>query len=201
MKTNLLFSSYPFVTSEKVTLTRMTELDLDALWEIMGDEENYRFSPTAALLSPSECAAKLRQADAMFREKRAIVLGIYPNGRDNRLVGTLEIYGVDTEVEAVTLSFTLNREFTGCGYASAAVRATADYLMNTVGVHRIQAYVLPINYRGVLVLERCGFQKEGTIREGFLWPDKGIVDLTLYSLLPTDLKKKAPGGSGPAYYL
>lgn len=51
MKTSLLFSSFPFITGEKVTLSRMTELDLRALWEIMGDDENYRFAPTAALRS------------------------------------------------------------------------------------------------------------------------------------------------------
>lgn len=198
MKTDLLFSSFPFISSEKVTLTRMTELDLNELWNIMGDEENYRFSPTAALRSPAECTAKLRQADALFRERRAVVLGIYANDKENRLVGTLEIFDVDPEVEAATITFLLDREHTGMGYASAAVRAVSEYLLNTVGAHRIQAYVLPINYRGVLVLERCGFVKEGTIREGFLWPDKGIVDLTLYSLLPTDLKKKT---SGTAYYL
>ena len=69
---------------------------------------------------------------------------------------------------------------------------------STVGVRRIQCLVLPTNYRAVLVLERCGFVKEGTIREGFLWPDKGIVDLTIYSLLPTD---RAPKKKGPTYYL
>ncbi len=198
MKKNLLFSSYPFIPGEKVTLNRMTELDLKDLWEIMGDEENYRFAPTAALRSPGECAQKLRQADSLFREKRAVVLGVYPNGRDHRLAGIFEIFDVDPEVEAATITVTLNQRDTGQGYASAAVREVSDYLMGTVGVHRIQAYVLPINYRGVLVLERCGFQKEGTIREGFLWPDKGIVDLTLYSLLPTDRKPKK---SGQAYYL
>lgn len=197
MKTSLLFSSFPFMSCEKVTLTRMTELDLDAMWEIMGDDDNYRFAPTAALRSPVECSLKLRQIDAMFRDKVAITLGIYPNGRENRLAGFLEIYGIDPHVQAVTLRFTLHRECTGMGYASSAVRAAAEYLFTTIGVHRIQAYVLPTNYRGVLVLERCGFLKEGTIREGFLWPDKGIVDLSLYSLLPTDRRKKA----GPSYYL
>ncbi len=198
MKTNLLFSSFPFITSEKVTLSRMTELDLNALWEIMGDDENYRFAPTAALRSPAECAAKLRQAETLFRERRAVVLGIYPNDADHRLAGTLEILDADPEVEAVTITFTLNRKDTGMGYASSSVRAVSDYLINTVGARRIQAYVLPINYRGILVLERCGFQKEGTIREGFLWPDKGIVDLTLYSLLPSD---RRPKSQGQTYYL
>ncbi len=198
MKTSLLFSSFPFIASEKVTLTRMTELDLNAMWEIMGDDDNYRFAPTAALRSPAECVLKLRQIEALFRDKAAITLGIYPNGEEeNRLAGFFEIYGIDPHVQAATIRFTLHRECTGMGYASSAVRATAEYLMSTIGVHRIQAYVLPTNYRGVLVLERCGFLKEGTIREGFLWPDKGIVDLSLYSLLPTDKRKK----SGQTHYL
>ena len=116
----------------------------------------------------------------------------------NRLVGLLEISQINPQVESVTLSFILGQEYTGQGYASAAVRATTEYLFRTVGVRRIQCFVLPINYRAVLVLERCGFVKEGTIREGFYWPDKGIVDLTVYSLLPTD---KKPKSTGPAYYL
>lgn len=198
MKTDLLFSSFPFISSDKVTLTKMTELDLKPLWEIMGDDENYRFAPTAALRSPTECNGKLRQAEALFRDKRAVVLGIYPNSGDHRLVGTFEIFDINPTVNAATVTFMLNRRDVGKGYASAAVRAAAEYLMNSIGVHRVQAYVLPINYRGILVLERCGFQKEGTIREGFLWPDKGIVDLSLYSLLPSDLRPKR---QGQAYYL
>ena len=160
MKGSLLFSSYPFITSEKATLTRVTDMDLEALWQILSDEDSHRFTPEAALRSHRECAAKLRQFDTMFQERRGVVLGQ--------------------------------------GYASAAVRATTEYLFRTVGVRRIQCFVLPINYRAVLVLERCGFVKEGTIREGFYWPDKGIVDLTVYSLLPTD---KKPKSTGPAYYL
>ena len=167
MKTSLLFSSFPFITGEKVTLSRMTELDLRALWEIMGDDENYRFAPTAALRSFSECAPKLRQAEALFREKKAVVLGIYGNEGNHQLVGVFEIFDIDPQVETATIRFTLSRRFLGKGYASGAVREVTEYLMEKVELHRIQAYVLPINYRGILVLERCGFQKEGTIREGF----------------------------------
>ena len=34
MNTDLLFSSYPFISGDRVTLTRITELDLEALWDI-----------------------------------------------------------------------------------------------------------------------------------------------------------------------
>ena len=193
MNLDLLFSSFPFYTGHGVTLARMTDLDLEALWEIWGDEENFRWAPTAALRYPAQCMRKLQSAGAMFRDRTAIMLGIYPDGGGSRLAGVFEIYSLDPVVESATIRFTLSRRRTGRGYASGAVRASVDYLMAAIGVHRIQAYVLPTNHRGILVLERCGFVKEGTIREGFLWPDKGIVDLSLYSLLPTDLRREASG--------
>lgn len=198
MKTSLLFSSFPFITGDKVTLTRMTELDLRSLWEILGDEENFRFAPTAAIQTKAGCAAKFRQAEALFREKRAVILGIYPNSGEHQLAGIFEIYDVDPTIQSATIRFTLHHRFMGLGLASAAVREVSEYLMTKVELNRLQAYAMPINYRGILVLERCGFQKEGTIREGFYWPDKGIVDLSLFSLLPSDLRPKKTGQS---YYL
>ena len=199
MNTDLLFSSYPFITSEKVTLTRISELDLSRLWEILGDEGNYRFRPTAPLASPGECAGQLRRMDRLFREKRAVVLGIYPNGEDQRLAGIFEITLTDPQVACVTLDIILHPGKAGQGLASAAVRAGCAYLFRTIGVRRVQAYVLPIHYRAAHLFEGCGFQKEGTIREGFLWPDKGIVDLPLSALLRSDWRKKDP--KGPTYYL
>lgn len=191
MNIDLLFSSFPFFSGHGVTLAQISDLYLDTLWEIWGDEENFRYAPIAALRSPAQCARKLQGAKAMFQNRTAVMLGIYPDGGGNRLAGVFEMYSLDPVTQTVTIRFTLSRKCTGRGYASGAVRAGVDYLMANIGAHRIQAYVLPTNHRGIRVLEHCGFVKEGTIREGFLWPDKGIVDLSLYSLLPTDLRREA----------
>lgn len=43
MRTELLFESCPFLTSANVTLSRLGFADGDALWEIMQDEELYRY--------------------------------------------------------------------------------------------------------------------------------------------------------------
>lgn len=189
MNTSLLFSSFPFIAGKNVTLSRMTEVDAEALWAVLGDEENFRYAPTAPLPSPTLCAQRIARYDAMFRDRVAIVLGIYPGGGGGPLGGIFEMYNFDPDIESITVRFTLAKKFTGKSFATGALRAVIEYLMDSAGVHRIQAYVQPANYRGALVLERCGFKKEGTIREGFLWPDKGIVDLSLYSLLPTDVRR------------
>ena len=89
MKTSLLFSSYPFINSEKVTLTRITDMDLEALWQILGDEESHRFTAEGPLDSHRECARRLRRFDTMFQDQRGVVLGIYSTL--NQLVGLMKI--------------------------------------------------------------------------------------------------------------
>lgn len=192
MKSDLLFSGVPFINGDKVTLSRMTEMDIKALWSIISDEENYRYLSTAAAASPPECKVRLRQAEQLFRDKRAVTLGIYPNQGDYRLIGVLSLTDFDKKVGCCTLSVIMNRKYTGLGYASSAVRAAAGYLLGDIEMGRVQAFVLPVNHRAVVMLEHCGFKKEGTVRDGFYWDDKGIVDLTLYSLLPSDLRAEKP---------
>lgn len=156
MKTSLLFSSYPFITGEKVTLSGITQLDPLVLWPILSDEDSHRFTPEAALRSPEECTLRARQYEANFRRGRGLVLGIFSN--EHKLVGLLGITRVDPQVSCVTLDFILHPRYTGQGFASAAVRACTGYLFQRVDVRRIQCLVLPPQppgYSGVGALRLC----------------------------------------------
>jgi ribosomal-protein-alanine N-acetyltransferase len=59
----------------------------------------------------------------------------------------------------------------------------------SIGINRIQAFVMPENIKSQNVLQRNGFVKEGTIRQGHVWKGHGVVDLILYSLLKTDIEE------------
>ena len=58
MRTELLFESCPFLTSANVTLSRLGFADGDALWEIMQDEELYRYEYEAP--AKSACRRNIR---------------------------------------------------------------------------------------------------------------------------------------------
>lgn len=189
MKTDLVFSTWPFLKCEKVTLSQITETDTDALWQILSDDENFQFNPNAASISKSETAIKIQQFHYLFKEKRSVTLGIFSNDRLNRLIGTFDMFDFIPKVNQLSVSFMLNRDFSGRGYATAALNCVTDYLFNYIKANRIQAYIMPNNLRSQRLLERCGFVKEGTIREGFIWPDKGLIDLDLYAMLPYDFKQ------------
>lgn len=195
MKTDLLFSSFPFLSCETVTISRITGTDIESLWEIMSDDENFRYNPSGAVGTPAEIRKKITQIDSLFREKKGIILGIFSNDSLNKLIGILEISNFNRHVNSLNVDIMMNRVYSGRGLAHDAMETLCRYLIERIDVNRIEAYVMPNNYRCKYLLERCGFVKEGTIREGFRWPDKGLVDLDLYSLLASDhYRRLAPGG-------
>lgn len=195
MKTDLLFSSYPFLSCDAVTISRITPTDLQSLWEIMSDDENFRYSPSGAARSPAEMRRKIAQIDSLFREKKRIILGIFSNDSLNKLIGVIDISDLDLRISSISVDIRMNRTYSGRGLARAAMETTCKYLIERIEANRIIAYVMPNNFRCKYLLERCGFLKEGTIREGFLWPDKGLVDLDLYALLAGDYyRRQEPAG-------
>lgn len=63
----------------------------------------------------------------------------------------------------------LGRDFTGRGLASEGVRALLDVAFASaprgMGLHRVQANVMPVNGPSIAVARRCGFTEEGLCRK------------------------------------
>jgi ribosomal-protein-alanine N-acetyltransferase len=124
-----------------------------------------------------------------FNKRKIIFLGIYLKSQDMKLIGLGEVFDFDKQASMVTFGYTLNQDYWGQGYATQYANMLVDYLTHTIGVNRVQAFVMTENEKSHRVLERCGFIKEGTIRQGQVWKDKGLVDLTLYSILKGEVKQ------------
>jgi [ribosomal protein S5]-alanine N-acetyltransferase len=76
------------------------------------------------------------------------------------------------------------------GFATAAVALLTRWAMAEGGLRRIEGLVEPHNVASIRVLERCGFRREGLLRD-FLEPgdDGRRGDAYVYSLLASDAPK------------
>ena len=63
------------------------------------------------------------------------------------------------------IGYYLDRNHNGKGYMTEAVTYTADYAFKELGLHRIEAGVMPHNEASIRLLEKAGFEKEGIARE------------------------------------
>ena len=72
--------------------------------------------------------------------------------------------GSDVARASAEIGYWLGREYWGRGIATAAVRAVADYFLDTAVYCRLHAHTFEGNLASQRVLEKCGFVKEGVFR-------------------------------------
>ena len=181
------YDQFPHIAAEEVTLRRITDSDIDKLYEIYSNEKLFQHSPVMLKKNRETVKNMIGHFERDFNKGKEIYLGICLNTDPNTIVGVAELFDYSREVNMITIGYRLNDRYWGEGIATKAVKAITGYLFRDTAVNRIQAFVMPENLKSQHVLERNGFIKEGIIRQGHKWKGHGVVDLILYALLRTDV--------------
>ena len=87
--------------------------------------------------------------------------------------------------QTCSLGYWMGARYAGRGHMSAAVRAIAPFVFETLKLRRIEAACLPHNAASIRLLEKTGFRREGYARE-YLCIDGCWQDHLLYALLRGD---------------
>jgi [ribosomal protein S5]-alanine N-acetyltransferase len=99
------------------------------------------------------------------------------------IVGMIQLSSVSRGVwENATLGYWVAESRNGRGVATEAVAQAVAFAFGRLGLHRVQAGVMPRNLRSLRVLEKNGFRHEG-VAERYLriagrWEDHAILALT-----------------------
>jgi len=183
-----LFTQCPSISSDAVLLRRIVESDLDALYELYKNPNVFTFIPGSAKKSKETVLHMIGHFERDFHKKKMIFLGVCRAELPDELVGTAEIFQYDPKVNKVVIGYRFCESCWGQNLATETVRALTGYLFETVGLNRIEAYVMPQNAASQRVLEKNGFMREGLLRQANIWTDKGVVDLIVFSLLRSDAR-------------
>lgn len=101
---------------------------------------------------------------------------------NQRLVGTGEINIRDFDNKIGEISYIVNPDFWGRGFATEIAYLLIDFGFKHLELHRIYATCDPGNIASAKVMEKAGMVKEGIIRESLLIKD-GWRDSLLFSVL------------------
>lgn len=108
-----------------------------------------------------------------------------------QLIGDIGLHFLNTDPEnkQVEIGYTLDKKFRGKGYATEALSAIIDYLVNSLNKHRITASIDPTNIASIKLIERLGFRKEAHFIESIFFQGKWVDDL-VYAILGREWKEK-----------
>ena len=84
------------------------------------------------------------------------------------------------------LGYYIAEEYWGKGIMTEAVKQLCDYVFSYTDIIRIYAEPFAYNIGSCRVLEKAGFQYEGTLRSNAL-KNGNVLDMKMYSKLKTDL--------------
>jgi ribosomal-protein-alanine N-acetyltransferase len=116
-----------------------------------------------------------------YQEKRACRWAL-ARKFDDQLVGTCGFYRWDEAHAVAELGYDLARDHWGNGLMTRTVRTVLSWGFNRAGANRVQATVMVGHVSSARVLEKCGFKKEGTLREYLICRGKPH-DFWMFSLV------------------
>ncbi len=105
---------------------------------------------------------------------------------DGQLVGTVGFHTISELHGTAEISYDVIPSHWGRGIASAACRAATLWGFEVRRWHRVQGTTILANLASQRVLERCGFQREGLLRN-FRMVRGQSTDYWLYSAIPGTL--------------
>jgi RimJ/RimL family protein N-acetyltransferase len=110
--------------------------------------------------------------------------------RDGDPVGSVLLAEIDTQARTAEVGYVVRETERGNGYATEAAGLCLRHAFDDRDLHRVWAHVNEGNDASVRVLEKLGFQREGTLRE-HEYADGARVDVGVYGVLAPEWAQDA----------
>jgi ribosomal-protein-alanine N-acetyltransferase len=178
------FVEVPTLETERLILRAITVADAPALFSIFGDAEVTRFYDLETFTTIDEAEALARQFASTQAAGRGLRWGIQPRGQ-SQLIGTVGFNDWAQASRRCGLGYDLARSQWGSGLVPEALRAILAHGFVTLGLNRIEAFVMQGNDRSMRLLRKLGFREEGILRQRGAWKGR-FHDLTLFALLQSE---------------
>lgn len=106
---------------------------------------------------------------------------------DGKAVGSIGVFRQENiHRQTAELGYYIAEEYWGKGIMTEAVRQICEYVFEKSDIIRIYAEPFAYNIASCRVLEKVGFQYEGTLRNNAIKNGK-VIDMKMYSLLRAEM--------------
>jgi RimJ/RimL family protein N-acetyltransferase len=174
-----------------VRLRSYEKSDIDAVMKWINDEEVTRFlgNPLVAPLSRMAEEQWIEQAARRSYHQAIFVIETLVKPR---YIGAIDLRAINWIDRNAEIGIVIgDKKCWGKGYGTDAMRVLLRLAFDKLGLHRVWLRVTDFNQRGIKSYEKCGFRREGVMREA-VFKDGRFHDLILMSLLRSEYAGRSP---------
>lgn len=175
------FTPFPVIETERLLLRRITNDDVNEVFELRSNPETMKFIPRPLVKNNEEALEHIAMIEDKIVTNEGINWGVSLKD-DSKLLGIIGYYRLQPENHRAEIGYILLPEFHGKGIIPEAVNRLITYGFDDMKLHSIEAVIDPENYASEKVLQKCGFVKEGHFKESDFYEGK-YLDKVIYSLL------------------
>ncbi|WP_435318400.1 GNAT family N-acetyltransferase [Haloarchaeobius sp. TZWSO28] len=175
-------TEHAFLSDGRVSLRPIETEDLPALRAAWNDPDVWRMLDT---VEPQPEGPFEELVQGWHDDDRHVPFAIDADG----LVGLLQVKRIHWQSRICDFSYFVLPGEGGNGYATAAVELGLEYAFDSLGLHRVQAKTVGQNAASQQVLEKAGFEHEGTARKT-AFVDGRYHDLLSWGLLEAEWREK-----------
>jgi diamine N-acetyltransferase len=149
------------VLGKRVRLRAIERDDLPAFVRWLNDPEVIQY---LQMYWPLSRAQEEQWFEDSLRQQNDRIMAI--ETVDGLLIGDVGLHRIDWKERDATLGIVLGeKQYWGQGYGQDAIMALLRFAFETLNLHRVHLTVYAYNLRGIRCYEKCGFKKEGCLRE------------------------------------
>ena len=173
--------------SERLTLRRYETAD--AQWYAPMCQRNRDHLAVYEAHNPARNVNSVNDAETLLGDfqsewtmRRHFYMGAFEK-TSNTFVAQIYIGPVNWEIPEFEIGYFADFAYQGNGYVTEAVKAILAMLFGPLKVRRVMIRCDDTNSRSSGVAERCGFMREGHLRQNHILPDGTITGTFYYGML------------------
>ena len=175
-------NSKPVLETARLRLRPMTREDISALREWMPDGSIYTYWGKGPGKTDKDPALLFEKTE---RPTKSFHLGIAEKVSD-KVIGDIWVYLIENDRMA-SVAVRLSKDAQGQGFGTESLRAMTEFCFEHTELRRLWTEVDVRNIASCRMLEKCGYTREGLIRQGKMvstW-----CDYYIYGILAADIQR------------
>lgn len=143
--------------------------------------------------NPEEAEISIREMIAGWVSRNYFFWGAFDK-TSAAFVAQVYVGPVNWKLSEFEIGYFVDVDQQGKGYMTEAVKATLGWLFNHLEAHRVWLRCNDTNVRSARVAERCGFIREGHLRDNKKNPDGTFSGTVYYGILKSDYDAQRDAG-------
>ncbi|WP_028545308.1 GNAT family N-acetyltransferase [Paenibacillus taiwanensis] len=175
---------FPELQTDRLWLRALRADDAEDLFRYFSQDQVTEFYDLDSFTNCEQARELILSWGNRFEQQEGIRWGITLKG-DDRVIGTCGYHNWSKEHFKAEVGYELHPDYWRQGIMSEAVHAIIQYGFEQLELHRIEAFIDPMNEASRKLLTKVGMQEEGLLRAYFFEKGK-FVDASLFAILQTD---------------